>query len=168
MMIMWECFYWSYGRSNWSSTCFLQNLQSNELCGGRSVIFFQLMMGFSASGFPRLTWNLTELLTSTASWSKEIYSLITKSPHIVAFSYALFAMGYLALKGFQAVKLDGLILWHEAVLRFVLGSLANKSLMFCLQLYYCWVLNRQILELLQPKLSFLGGNNQLRAHFICC
>lgn len=51
------------------------------------------MMGFSVSGFPRLTWNLTELLTSTASWSKEIYSLITQSPHFVAFSYASFCSG---------------------------------------------------------------------------
>lgn len=44
----------------------------------------------------------------------------------MAFSYAFFAVWYLALKGFEAVKLDGFVLWHEAVLRFVLGSLADS------------------------------------------
>lgn len=54
-------------------------------------------MGFAALGLPRLTWNPSELLASTASQGKEIYSLIAQLQPFVVFVYTLFAVGELAL-----------------------------------------------------------------------
>lgn len=54
-------------------------------------------MGFAALGLPRLTWNPPELLASTASQGKEIYSLTAQLPPFVVFVCSLFTTGELAL-----------------------------------------------------------------------